>query len=131
MRWWGEPDDDFPSDEPESTRYAIELDGCLVGMIQYGEETEPDARHAWIDIFLDPAVHGRGLGTDAVRTLAAHLLDQGGHHRVTIDPAVENRAAVRAYEKAGFRPVGVLEAAWRAPTGAWVDVLLLELVRRP
>lgn len=131
VRWWGEPDDGFPWDEPGTTRLAIELDGRVVGMIQWGEEADPEFRHAWIDVFLDPGVHGRGLGADAVGTLARHLLDAHGHHRVTIDPAVENRAAVRAYEKAGFRPVGTLEAAWLDPTGAWVDVLLLELVRRP
>jgi diguanylate cyclase (GGDEF)-like protein/PAS domain S-box-containing protein len=31
-----------------------------------GEETEPRYRHAGIDVFLDPATHGRGLGTEVV-----------------------------------------------------------------
>src|ERR1044071_4170235 len=44
---------------------AIELDGRVVGAIQWAAEEDPEYRHASIDIFLDPAVHGRGVGTDA------------------------------------------------------------------
>lgn len=32
----------------------IELDGRLIGYIQYFEETDPDYRHAMIDIALHP-----------------------------------------------------------------------------
>jgi aminoglycoside 6'-N-acetyltransferase len=127
--WWGPQDDDFPDDEPESTRFAIVVDGEVAGLIQYGEEPEPDFRHAWIDVFLDPARHGRGLGTDAVATLLRHLLDDRGHHRVTIDPALDNQAAIRSYEKAGFEPVGVMRRSWRDPEGRWRDSLLMEHVR--
>src|SRR5436190_22603588 len=103
-RWWGPQREDFPlGDEPSSTRFAIVVDGEVAGLIQYWEEKEPDFRHAGIDLFLDPAHQGAGLGTDAVATLSRHLLDDCGHHRITIDPAVENKDAVRCYEKAGFR----------------------------
>jgi aminoglycoside 6'-N-acetyltransferase len=129
--WWGALEDGFPlHDEPSATRFAIVADGTVAGMIQYGEEYEPDYRHASIDLFLDPARHGEGLGTDAVRTLAHHLID-ADHHRITIDPAVDNVAAVRAYEKAGFRPVGVMRSSWRDPDGVWRDALLMELVVTP
>jgi aminoglycoside 6'-N-acetyltransferase len=130
FKWWGQQDDDFPFDEPESTRFAILVEGRVAGLIQYGTEDEPDFRHAWIDLFLAPDVHGRGLGTDAVRTLADHLREALGYHRVTIDPAVDNVAAVRAYAKAGFRTVGVMEASWRDPDGVWRDSLLMERVVR-
>jgi aminoglycoside 6'-N-acetyltransferase len=127
--WWGRLEDDFPqADEQESARYAIVVDGELVGMAQWSEEPEPDYRHAEIDLFLDPAVRGRGLGPDAVRTLADHLVAARGHHRIVIGAAVDNRAAVRAYEKAGFRPVGVTERSWRSPDGRWRDELLMERV---
>lgn len=97
-------------------------------MIQYGEEDEPAFRHAWIDVIVDPAHHGRGMGTDAIRTLLDKLVGELGHHRVTIDPAVDNLAAVRSYEKAGFGPVGVMRSAWRDRKGRWRDVLLMERV---
>lgn len=69
----------WPFDDPSATRFAVALDGQVRGMVQYDEEEEPAYRHASIDIFLDPAVHGRGVGRDAVRALAGHLVrDRGG-----------------------------------------------------
>lgn len=131
-RWWGPVEEGFPlHDEPSATRFAIVVEGEVAGMIQYAEEKEPDYHHAWIDLFLDSKQHGKGLGTDAVRTLTHHLIDDLGHHRVTIDPAVHNVAAVRSYEKAGFRPIGVMRSSWRHPSGAWHDSLLMELVVTP
>jgi len=131
--WWGPEPPGFPfDDEPQSPRFAIVVDNEVAGLIQFTDEKEPDYRHAAIDLYLDPALHNRGLGTDAVCTLVRHLLSEHGHHRVTIDPAVENKAAVRAYEKAGFRPVGVMRLAERvAATGRWRDSLFMELVRPP
>jgi aminoglycoside 6'-N-acetyltransferase len=128
-RWWDAPDEDFPWDEPESTRLTIEVDGKVAGMIQFAEGPEPKYRHASIDLFLDPALHGCGLGTEAVRRVVRHLIDERGHHRITIDPATENVAAIQAYEKAGFRRVGVMRRAERDPDGGgWHDALLMELV---
>ena len=73
--------------EPDSIGYVIELDGRVVGWIQWSAEEEPDYRHASMDIYVDPAVHGRGVGTDAVRVMCRYLLREHGHHRLTIDPA--------------------------------------------
>lgn len=129
-RWWGPPYKGFPwTDEPEATRMTIEIDGAVAGLIQYSEEHEPRYRHAMIDLFLDPALHGRGWGTEAVRRLVRHLIKEHGHHRVTIDPSVENTAAIRAYEKAGFRTVGVMRRYERDPqSGRWRDGLLMDLL---
>jgi aminoglycoside 6'-N-acetyltransferase len=132
-RWWDMPGDGFPfSDDPGATRLVIEVDGAVAGMIQYAEELEPKYRHASIDLFLDPAVHNRGHGTEAVRQVARMLVEERGHHRITIDPAAANTAAIRAYEKAGFRPVGVMRAYERDADGqGWHDGLLMELVAAP
>ncbi|MFF3617111.1 GNAT family N-acetyltransferase [Streptomyces sp. NPDC002580] len=107
---------------------TIESRQRIIGMIQWYAEEEPDYRHAGIDLFLDPAVHGRGLGTDAVRTLARHLIDAHGHHRLVIDPAADNTAAIRCYTKAGFRPVGIMRQYERGPDGSWHDGLLMDLL---
>lgn len=128
--WWGEPEEGFPwSDEPVSTRMVIEVGGAVAGLIQFCEETEPRYRHASIDLFLDPALHGRGFGEEAVRRVARLLIEERGHHRITIDPAAENAAAIRAYEKAGFKPVGVMRRYERDAEGdGWHDGLLMEFV---
>ena len=129
-RWWDAPDAGFPwTDEPDSTRLVIEVDGAVAGMIQYSEEPEPKYRHASVDLFLDPAFHGRGLGTEAVRRVVRHLVDERGHHRITIDPAAHNAVAIRAYEKVGFRRVGVMRRYERDTGGTgWHDGLLMEYV---
>ena len=100
--------------------------GSIVGVVQWQEETEPNYRHATIDIFVDPFVHGQGFGTDAIRALARHLVEVVGHHRLTIDPAADNVAAIRSYTKAGFRPVGIMREYERGPDGSWHDGLLME-----
>lgn len=129
VRWWDVPEESFPWDEPESTRMTIEVDGAIAGLIQYTEEKEPKYRHAGIDLFLDPALHGRGIGSEAVRRVVRLLIDERGHHRVTIDPATDNIAAVRAYEKVGFKPVGVMRRSERDVGGdGWHDSLLMELL---
>jgi RimJ/RimL family protein N-acetyltransferase len=129
LRWWDVPAEGFPWDEPESTRWTIEVDGKVAGLIQFSEEQEPKYRHASIDLFLDPALHGRGLGTEAVRGVVRHLIHDRGHHRVTIDPATANTPAIRAYEKAGFRRVGIMRRYERDVGGAgWHDGLLMELL---
>jgi len=128
--WWDVPDAGFPwSDEPESTRFTIEVDGAVAGLIQFYEEQTPKYRHASIDLFLDPALRGQGLGTEAVRRIVRHLIDERGHHRVTIDPGKDNMAAIRSYEKVGFRPVGVMRSyERRAGESQWRDGLLMELL---
>ncbi len=114
--------------EPDATAYVIELEDRVVGWIQWQAEDDPDYRHASMDIYVDPAVHGRGVGTDAVRTLARHLIVDHGHHRLTIDPAADNPAAIRSYTKVGFRPVGITRLSERGPDGTWHDGLLMDLL---
>jgi aminoglycoside 6'-N-acetyltransferase len=132
-RWWpdiavAELAVKAAGEEDDTVGLTIELDGQVVGMIQFHEETTPDFRHAGIDIFLTSERHGQGLGADAVRTLARHLFDDRGHHRVTIDPAAANMRAIRSYERVGFRRVGIMRRYWRDPAGDWQDGLLLDLL---
>jgi aminoglycoside 6'-N-acetyltransferase len=127
-RWW-DVEAPWDEEEPDVTMLTIVVGGRVAGLIQYAEETDPKYRHASVDLFLDPALHNRGLGTHALTLLVRHLVEDRGHHRITIDPAAHNAPAIRAYEKVGFRPVGVMRAYERdMATGAWHDGLLMELV---
>ena len=132
-RWWTGYDEarvvlEFLTDEPDVTVYGIELETRLIGLIQVTEEPTPEFRHAAIDLFLDPEVHGRGLGPDAIRAVARHLIRDGGHHRLTIDPAADNEPAIRAYTKVGFKPVGRLRRYQGYPDGTWRDGLLMDML---
>jgi aminoglycoside 6'-N-acetyltransferase len=108
--------------------FVIEYSGRVIGAIQWSSEPEPDYRHASIDIYLDPKAHGRGLGADAVRTLARHLIADQGFHRLVIDPAADNTAAIKCYSKVGFRWVGLMRQYERGPDGTWHDGLLMDLL---
>jgi RimJ/RimL family protein N-acetyltransferase len=130
-RWGDVADEDpaWPFDDDETVVYSVLVDGAVVGMIQYSEELTPQYRHAGIDLFLDPPVHGQGVGRDAVRALARHLVHERGHHRLVIDPAADNVAAIRCYAAVGFRPVGVMRQYERDADGAgWHDGLLMDLL---
>jgi aminoglycoside 6'-N-acetyltransferase len=131
-RWWP----DITVDElrakaegrDDATAFAVEHRGNVIGLVQFAEEENEEYRHANIDLFLTTSVHNRGLGRDTVRTLARWLIDERGHHRITIDPTLANEKAVRCYETVGFRRVGVLRRYWRDPNGEWQDGLLLDLL---
>jgi len=107
---------------------VIEVDGEVIGAAQFDEVEDPMYRSAGIDLYLATPMHGRGLGSEAVRILARFLIEQRGHHRLTIDPAADNAPAIRAYEKVGFRRVGVMRSYERGPDGSWHDGLLMELL---
>jgi len=126
-RWWRRSEWERV-DERDAVTFAIALDGAVVGCIQYDEETDPDYFSAAVDIFVSSAVHGRGVGSDALRTLIAWLIDVRGHHRLTVDPAAANARAIHVYDKLGFRPVGVLRLYERVAGGSWRDALLMELL---
>jgi aminoglycoside 6'-N-acetyltransferase len=64
-----------------------------------------------------------------MRAVIRHLIEDRGHHRITLSASVDNARAIRVYEKVGFRRVGVMrKASLRHLTGQWEDELLMELV---
>jgi aminoglycoside 6'-N-acetyltransferase len=135
-RWWGEPD---PADEvaakllrdrpdADSVLLVIEVDGTVAGGVEYYEQADPMYRHAGIDVYLSQRCRGRGVGTEVVGMVAAFLVDSRGHHRLIIDPAAANTAAIRCYEKVGFRPVGIMRRYERGLDGTFHDGLLMDLL---
>jgi aminoglycoside 6'-N-acetyltransferase len=127
-RWGVLEDGEMDEFVREDTTFAIEVEGEVVGAVQYGEVEDPMYRSASIDLYVTTPRHGQGLGSEAVRVLARHLIEDRGHHRLTIDPAADNAPAIRAYEKVGFRPVGLMRSYERGPDGTWHDGLLMELI---
>lgn len=77
------------------------------------------------DLFIaDEDMLNKGYGTKAVRAFAKKLHDEFGAKRILIDPEAKNARAIRCYEKAGFKKIGVVhdgvcEAAileWQSPS---------------
>lgn len=135
--WWGDPDeqaDEAVTPQEDTRTYAIERpdeDGSgrvVVGLVQTWEDTTPDYEHAGLDIAVHPDWHRRGIGSAALYVLAHYLFEVDGHHRLTIDPAVDNEPAINLYRKLGFRPVGVMREYERRPDGVVRDGLLMDML---
>jgi aminoglycoside 6'-N-acetyltransferase len=84
----------------------------------FPESDEPEAERLTI------------LYSGAVAGMIQFAEEQHPRYRhATIDPARANTAAVRAYEKAGFRAIGVMRAYERDADGPeWHDGLLMEFI---
>jgi aminoglycoside 6'-N-acetyltransferase len=95
----------------EVEAWIVEESGEPVGYLQ--------VHRGGLDMFLIPAVRGRGLGPDAARAMARHLVGGRGFPRVTVDPYAWNEGAVRAWERAGFVEVSRHEAD-EDHTASWI-----------
>jgi aminoglycoside 6'-N-acetyltransferase len=127
-RWTRADVEDLLAGEEGECGWWIVVDGERVGFVQHYQELDAEYLHAGMDIFLVAAAQGRGAGTDAIRTLARHLVHDLGHHRLVIDPAADNVRAIRCYEKVGFRPVGVMRKYELGRDDTWHDNLLMDLL---
>jgi aminoglycoside 6'-N-acetyltransferase len=122
-RWW--PDGYYQRDNG----WVVEVGAELAGWVEYEEESYEWYPSVALDIALTTALHCRGYGRRVLRLVIEHFAARG-HHRFTIDPAVENERAIRSYTAVGFKPVGVLRAYERSPDGGWNDGLLMDLIVR-
>ncbi len=135
---WSQPDDDFDRHEllagddtdgaERITTFAITANGETIGWIGGWEKLQPDYRHAGIDLFLSTPYQGKGFGTEAIRLVCRFLFEERQHHRITIDPAADNVHAIRAYEKVGFKRVGIMRQYERGADGTFHDGMLLDLL---
>ncbi len=137
-RHWSEPDDEFDRHELLSgddvegaeriTTFVITMNGETIGWIGGWENLHRDYRHAGIDLFVSAKHQGKGLGSEAVRLACRFLFEDRGHHRITTDPAADNARAIRAYERVGFRRVGLMRRYERGADGRFHDGVLLDLL---
>jgi len=138
--WWGDPDEElgFIRDMVEgrdSTRpFLITVEDVPVGYIQYWfighhQNAQWVKDHPWllelpsetvgVDLSIGIAAKlSGGIGSAALAAFVERLRGEG-HETIIIDPDPGNGRAVRAYTKAGFRPVPHLE-------GRTGDVLIMQ-----
>jgi diamine N-acetyltransferase len=76
----------------------------------------------------EPQERGKGAGTEAVRLLLHYTFQHLNVWNVWLDTASYNPAAIRAYEKAGFREIGRRRGA-RLVAGVRHDVVLMDCTR--
>lgn len=112
-------------DDPHA--WIIEDGGALVGGVRLHTINYSDKRAQIAIGIVDPAALGKGIGTTAMRLLAAHAFDTMGLHRLGCRVLDFNERAIAAYEKVGF----VVEGRERESAliaGQWHDDLILGLL---
>jgi aminoglycoside 6'-N-acetyltransferase len=125
-RWWGRYDSERVRAELAGS-FVILVDGAAAGWLQAHEQADPDFPSVAFDIAVTARLSGRGVGREALRVAIRHFIERG-HHRFTIDPALENDRAVRSYSAVGFKRVGVMRGYERRPDGSFRDGLLMDLL---
>jgi RimJ/RimL family protein N-acetyltransferase len=100
----------FDGSAPELGRcYLILAGGEPVGQVSYNDIHEHGGRRRTeLDIWMrNESCCGRGHGTDALGALCLHLHDRLNVAEFMVQPSARNPRAIRAYERAGFRRLGV------------------------
>ncbi len=93
----------FDSSKPLLGRcFIIEVDSNAIGQINH-DKISMLVHSTELDIWLRSREYiNKGYGSDAINTLCDYLAKKFGCKKFIISPSERNRAAIRAYEKAGF-----------------------------
>ena len=88
-----------------------------------------DNRTATLGILIgEKDCRGRGFGTEALRTLCRFAFEEMDLRKIRLDTHAGNEAALRAYEKVGFRREGLLRQEFYRK-GRALDVVRMGLLR--
>ena len=119
--WWGDPAEQYALvsgdlDEPAMDQFIVSADGHAFGYLQCydltawnsGFGTHPEGTRG-IDLFIgEPGMIERGHGSGLIRAFVEDKLGKGAP-RIVTDPDPANTRAIRAYEKAGFEKVRMVD----------------------
>ncbi len=109
--------------------WVIEINGAFAGEIRLDNVNAQDRRATMAIGIGNPALLGKGFGTEAIDLLLNHAFGDMGLHRIGIRVLAYNRRAIRAYEKCGF----VIEGRERETAyvnGSWHDDIMMGLLDR-
>lgn len=124
VEWWGDAEEQFELvsgdlDEPAMDQFIVTTGDRPFAYIQcYNPEIwpegglglHPDGTRG-IDQFIGEIdMVGRGHGSAFIRAFAERVI-AGGAPRVVTDPDPDNARAVRAYEKAGFEKMHLVDTS--------------------
>ena len=122
-RWWGDPEVQLKTllERPVGGGDAlIAIDGRPVGYVRWQQVPRHELEAAGIvevpdgaidiDIAIgDEAFVGRGIGPAALRQTVARIMETGHPPMIIMGTAISNDSALKAFSKAGFRPVRQFE----------------------
>ncbi|MDO5139422.1 MAG: GNAT family N-acetyltransferase [Oscillospiraceae bacterium] len=86
--------------------YAIENDGTVIGAALVREFTEEPLGYDLQQFMIDQRYQGKGYGSQALTLILDELREEGHFDHVEVCVKKEDTAAIRLYEKHGFRDSG-------------------------
>ncbi len=129
IKWWPTPkeDEDFFAHflkrirSKDTFAYLVLLDNEPIGYIQY--YLIDKQKNPWLpelpekivgtDQFIGrPELIGKGLGPEFIKEFIESILFTKEIDAVIVDPEPKNKAAIRCYEKIGFKLLGEFQAPW-------------------
>jgi ribosomal-protein-alanine N-acetyltransferase len=111
------------ADDPP-LHFVIEADDAFAGAIGILPQRGEHAGCAIFGYWLGSRFWGRGLATDAARTMAHHALRDRGLRRLEASVFAPNAASARVLEKAGFTLEGRMRQSYIDREGTISDALL-------
>ncbi len=88
---------------------GIEKDGELIGLALVKDLDEEPACYDLQQFMIDRSRQGKGYGTEALRLILAELGRERKYGCVEVCVKKEDAAALRVYEKTGFRDTGYVD----------------------
>lgn len=107
---------------PDVYPSIIKLNDELIGYLQYyklqkeGEYSSKEYQVEYsedtygIDLFIGEIKYwGKGIGTLLLKKLCVYLISQLDAKTIYIDPKIDNKRAIKAYQNAGFKKVRIMK----------------------
>lgn len=118
--------EDFDATRLAEHRLGVEVDGRLVGWVAAIAVSDSCTYAGVVEhsVYVDPSVHGRGIGRALLDAFVAST-EAAGIWTIQCGIFPENRASLALHERAGFRVIGTRERLGRH-LDRWRDVLMLE-----
>jgi RimJ/RimL family protein N-acetyltransferase len=105
----------------------IEHEGRCIGTARLHRLDEHGRRARYAVGILDPALLGKGLGTEVTGLVLAYAFETLGLHRVDLRVLAYNERAIRSYEKSGFQREGT-ERDSALIDGEWEDDVMMAVL---
>ena len=87
---------------PEPSNLAIEVDSQAIGAIGYVSGIDVERYSAEIGYWLGEDYWGKGIATEALMLMTAHVFDSMNMLRLFALPFADNGGSIRVLEKAGY-----------------------------
>lgn len=117
----------WDSSHLDSCRLVAEASGRVIGWAALSPVSSRCvyAGVAEVSVYVDPTIHGKGIGTALLKQLCIES-EKDGLWTLQSGIMQDNSASIRLHEKCGFRVIGYRERIGQDRNGIWRNTVLME-----